>query len=562
MSIRSYEGFLDKNRFYTDSELKEMFDENYKSDFGSSLVLKNFDDFRAYSPDGLSEDEVITINVDGEERKISKNLIKDLIEDEGMYRYLLLNMDNNLGIAAKILFVTDNCCYYIKLLRVEMAASLDKISCDYETNNSFNVKVNMRIGLIQSMFTEKSLLAKSYGDNKLFEVGIDGKRVILPEEYIVKLLVMGNKKDFLGELDKDKYGYSKEIICYAIVQYVERNRILHKYSLSKKTLNFYKRLKNYEIVDFESLNKNRISNVYSTLEEDSTILDTVEVPSYIIDLINNFPHKNYSPLEIALYLYIELSYYYSKYLEESEIKDESSTNNFILIFANILELLGISFTVSQNVIANVSLNRNKITFSSGEFMCSIDSNKEINLNDIMSNKVSNEYLSLTSSNTALVSKIKFKELTKKIYADYIDDKKKEIELDQNLNKYKYQFSISILDKSTRVRLFLHAIGRKDLKGFDNIEYIINVFNNIFGNDSSVTLGFLLTSKTNTIGGTPIIVFTFSDPVRYIVINNEDDTPISEVSESELVGLFDKGYYLYSANQTLEFRNGEKYVRNN
>ena len=38
--------------------------------------------------------------------------------------------------------------------------------------------------------------------------------------------------------------------------------------------------------------------------------------------------------------------------------------------------------------------------------------------------------------------------------------------------------------------------------------------------------------------------------------------IKEVSESELVGLFDIGYYLYSANQTLEFKNGEKYDRHN
>lgn len=560
MSVRSYEGFLDKNRFYTDSELKEMFDENFKSNFGPSLVLKNFDDFRTYSPDDIPNDEAITINIDGENKKISKKLVKDLVEDEGMYRYLLLNMDNDLGIAAKIIFIADDCYYCIKLLRVELASCLTMISSDYEENNSFNVKVNMRIGLIQSMITEKSLLAKSYGDNKLFEVGVDGKKVLLPEEYIVKLLVIGNKKDFLRELDKDKYGYSKEIICYAIVQYVEKNRILYKYSLSKKTLNFYKRLKNYEIVDFESLNKNRISNVCSNLEEDTTILDTVIVPSYIIDLINDFPHKDYSPLEKALYLYIELSYSYSKYLEESDIKDELSTNNFILIFANILELLGISFTISQNVITNVLLDNNKITFSSGEFTCSIDSNKEINLDDIISNKIGNEYLSLTSSNTALISKIKFKELTKKIYADYIEDKRKDIEFNQNLNKYKYQFSISTLDKTTRVNLFLCAIGRKDLKVIDSIDYIRNVFNNIFGNDHSVSLGFLLTS--NRSGGNPIIVLTFSEPTRYIIVNNEDSIPIKEVSESELVGLFDDGYYLYSANQTLEFRNGEKYDRHN
>lgn len=559
MSVRNYEGFLDKNRFYTDSELKEMYDENFKSNFGPSLVLKNFDDFRSYSPDDIPDDEVITINIDGENKKISKKLVKDLIEDEGMYRYLLLNMDNDLGIACKIIFIADDCYYCIKLLRVELASCLTMISSDYEENNSFNVKANMRIGLIQSMITEKSLLAKSYGDNKLFEVGVDGKKVLLPEEYIVKLLVIGNKKDFLRELDKDKYGYSKEIICYAIVQYVEKNRILYKYSLSKKTLNFYKRLKNYEIVDFESLNKNRISNVCSNLEEDTTILDAVIVPSYIIDLINDFPHKNYSPLEKALYLYIELSYSYSKYLEKSKIKDESAINNFILIFANILELLGISFTISQNVITKVLLDNNKITFSSGEFTCSIDSNKEINLDDVIINKIGNEYLSMTSSNTALISKIKFKELTKKIYAEYIEDKRKDIEFNQNLNKYKCQFSISRLDKSRKIKLFLRATSRKDLKVFDNIEYTKNVFNNMFGNDASVSLSFLLTSNNNK---PPIIILTFSNPVRYIVINNEDDIPIKEVSESELVGLFDIGYYLYSANQTLEFKNGEKYDRHN
>lgn len=562
MSTQSYEKYLDKNRFYTDDELKEIFDKNFKNIFGSSLVLKDFDDYKKYSPDNLSDEETISITIDGEEKRISKYLIKDLIEDEGMYRYLLSNMDNGLGIAAKIVFVAEDRYYCIKLLRVEFASSLAKIGADYESNNSFNVKINMRIGLIQSLATEKSLIAKSYGDNKLFEVGVDGKKVILPEEYIVKLLVMGNKKDFLCELDKDKYGYSKEIICYCIVQYVERNRILYKYLLSRKTSNFYKRLKNYEIVDFESLNKNRISNVYNGLDEDTNILDTVSIPEFVVDLMNNFPHSNYSPLEKALYLYIELSYSYSKYLEESDIKDESSTNNFILIFASILSSLGISFTVNQNVIADVRLNNNKLTFSSGEFMCSIDAIKEINLEDIMCNKINDEYLVLTSSNTSLVSKIKFRELTKKIYSDYIADKKKAIEFDNNINKYKQEFCMATIDKTSRIKLFLRAVARKDLKGLDNIEYIKNVFNNTLGNEPDITIGFLIPSKSNAVGINPLIVLTLSEPTRYILIDNSDDSNVREVNEDEIVNLFDQGYYLYSANKSLEFKNGDKYVRLN
>lgn len=560
MSIQSYEKFIDKNRFYTDKELKELFDENFKNNFGPSLVLKNFEDYKKYSPNSLSEDEIITIKVDGEEKEVSKYLIKDLIEDEGMYRYLLLNMDNELGIAAKIIFVADDRYYCIKLHRAELASCLENISSDYKDNSSLNIKVNMRIGLIRSLVTEKSLIAKSYGNTKLFQIGVDGKKVLLPEEYIVKLLVMGNKRDFLNELDKDKYGYSKEVICYAIVQFVERNRILYKYSLSKKTLNFYNRLKNYEIIDFESLNKNRISNAYSGSEEDISILDTVSIPESMIYLISHFPHKNYSPLEIALYLYVELSYFYSKYIEESNIKDSESTNNFILIYAKILDSLGISYTINQNVIANVELNNNKLTFSSGEFMCSIDSSKEINLEDIMYNKINDEYLNMTSINTALVSKIKFRELTKRIYTDYINDKKHIVEFEDNLNKYRYQFGVSMLDRTTRIRLFIKAVARKDLKGIGNVEYINNVFNNVLGKELGANLYFLIAAKNNKIGLQPLTILMLENLT--ILIDPSGDETVRVISESDMIDLFHQGYYLYSSDIALELKKGDKYVRHN
>lgn len=563
MSVQNYEDYLDKQRFYTDRELKEMFDDDFKKNFGSSLIMKNYEDFERYSVDKLTKEEMISIVVDGEVRRISKFLIKDLIEDEGMYRYLLSNMDNELGIAAKIIFIDDDRYYCIRLYRVEVASCLRKLNQVYSNNNILNVKVNMRTGLIHSLVTEKSLIAKSYGANKLFEIGIDEKKVILPEEYLVRLLVIGNKKDFLRELEKDRYGYSKEIICYSIFQYVERNRILYKYSLSKKTLNFYERLKNYEIVDFESLNKNRVSNTYNSQESDTNILDTVEIPGCIVELLNDFPHKNYSPLEISLYLYIELSCAYSVYLEETGVKDESSVNNFILIYAKILSSLGINFTISQNVIANVALDNNKLTFSSGEFMCSIDSRKKNNLDDIMCNKINGEFLALTSTNSALVSKIKFKELSNKIYADYIDDKRKEIELENRITEYKDQFSVNSIDKTKRLRIFLQAIARKDLKGLDNIKYIQRIFHNIFGYNKNISLCFLMSSKNKHIGFTPItIVVIEGKPTKYLMIDNRAEPSLREVSESDIIKLLDQGYYFDPTDSGFEFKVGDRYVRYN
>ncbi len=528
MSIQSYEEYLDNNRFYFNSELK-----NINNNFGSSLILKKIEDFKRYFPNNQTKENILIINSNGSEKRISIFLIKDLLEDEGMYRYLLLNIDNDSGIVAKLIFMDSKECHSIELSRVELVIALSKIEEYYSENINVNVKIGMRIALLKSFATEESFIARFQYNKEIFEIEINKIKVSMPIHYLTNLLIIGNEECFLNELDKNEYGYAKEIICYSLVQYVETYRILYKYILSKKVQELYARLKKGEIVSYENINKSDV-----TSKSELEFSNEVHIPEYIVEILENFPHKNYSPLMVAMYTFLELSQSYSTHLQ----KEEKTIDNFILIYAKIIKHLGINFTIRKKC----------MTFSLGEFTCLIESLDKITYNDILCTKISGKYLALKSSSSIAISNNKFNELANKVYADYINDKKKEIEFENNIIKYKSEFSIPILSENSQIELFLRAIARKDLIGLDIIEYIKNTFNLIFNNDRNVKVDFLLPLKTsNMFSTTPVVLVTIgNDKIKYIIIDKNREN-IKEISKKEINDLLKNDYYFISSHNKIK-----------
>lgn len=118
----------------------------------------------------------------------------------------------------------------------------------------------------------------------------------------------------------------------------------------------------------------------------------------------------------------------------------------------------------------------------------------------------------------------------------------------------------MLDRTTRIRLFIKAVARKDLKGIGNVEYINNVFNNVLGKELGANLYFLIAAKNNKIGLQPLTILMLENLT--ILIDPSGDETVRVISESDMIDLFHQGYYLYSSDIALELKKGDKYVRHN
>lgn len=556
MSVLAYEELLDSDKYYSKDEIDSRFGSSYKINFNISLVLKSFELFEKYR-----NNELLETNVNGKKFTISKLLLHDLLEDDGMYKYLLKNMDNALSIAVRIAYIVNESTYYsIKINRAELASSLNEIK------NELSVKGTMRLALINSLVSTFSLSQKYATTNYI--CNIDDKEVIIPASYLIDLFV-ASEEEFNKKIQAGYFGYSKEVLAYALIDFVEKNRILQKYKFDSYVIERYKALRSFSIIDYESLNKNLLTNTINLDGED--ILDNISIPSFVVDAKKQLMKRGYSPLEIALYVYFEMCNYYS-YDElfflmnkKGEGKNNITTKDFIYLFAKILEELKINYTIDQSLIYDITQGISKMTFKSGEYLISVDSMDDLGKNDLTSVKIGDNIIGLKSINKASVSNNKFKELLNKIYKTFLEDKKRKLDFASKLQSYEVTYKSYNLTKKEKVKLFLQAIARKDLKGTDNIGYMKRVFNNIFAKDKNVSINFIGESLSkDEFNETPLVVVSILDNNEYFYyqIDPNNAELIKSTTKEELEEKFLAGYYYYRGfnNYIPGLEGGKEYVR--
>lgn len=556
MSVLTYECLLSSDRYYSKDEIDSIFGSSYKINFNASLVLKKSELFDKYK-----NEELLETSVNGKNFTVSKILLKDLLQDDGMYKYLIKNMDNHLGIAVRIAYIVDETTYYsIKLSRSELAASLNEIK------KELSDKEKMRLALINSLVSPFSLTQKYATTN--YRCNIDGTEILIPATYLIDLF-LAPEKEFNSKIDSGSFGYTKEILAYAIINFIERERILHKYIFDSHVIEKYKKISSYNLVDCESLNKVLKTNTINPDGED--LLDSVNVPEFVQIIKGDLIKQGYSPLEIAIYIYFELCNYYSYdekfFLTKNKSQEESSitTDEFIYLFAKILDELKIRFSIDQSLIYGVTQGQSKLSFRSAEFLVALDSLDNLEKNDLTSVKINDNIIGLKSFNSTNISKTKFNELIDKMYKVFLKDKKRRLDFKSKLEEYKQTYQDCKLSKKEKVKILLLAIARRDLKGIDNIGYMKRIFNNIFVEDKNVTINFIGSSSTqDDFNVTPLVIVTVLDNNQYYyyIIDPKRSDVIDLTSKEELEEMFLKGYYYYCGlnNYIPGLESGEKYVR--
>lgn len=546
-----YEKFLDRNLFYTHEEVANEYGHSIKKNIASSLVLKSEELFLEYKNNDLIEVDEL------EHKSVSKKLIHDLLSDEGMYRYLQNNLSNDLGIAARIDYIIDlKSVASIKLTRRDFIEALNQMSGDLSQHEL------MRSAVIRSSWVLFS--CEQRYRNTLHRTFINDSCLDIPASVLIRILSC-REDEFNKFINGDiNFGYAKEILAYALVDFVERERILIKYVFPKNIIDRYENIKNYSLIDFESINKNRIKNDLNEYGE--SIIDKIELSSELKSYLNAEIDETYSNLEKAIYYYIKLCEVFSLddnyYLSTSQslLEEHTSTDNinsktpsnnkvamydFLSIYASILNELKIDFTLNQTLMNGGEVGSNLLTFKYGEYLVSISSLANPSESDLTNVKINDRLTNITSINKNKVTKAKFKELTERIYKDILSKRTDKKTFQESLSAYKQTLSYSKMPITDKIYILLKEITRTDLKGLELSGYTKKLFSSLFKGNKNIAINILAKRVDNSTYLTPVIIVSYLGlEYHYLVVDKSIENSLRSVSLDELTSLLSENKYYY------------------
>ena len=564
----SYERFIDHDLFYTRDELVNQYGPSILKSFTNSLIVKSEELFNEYK-----NTDLIVVN-ENENKAISKKLLHDILTDEGMYKYVQTNLDNDLGVSLRIDYIIDaTTIASIKLTRAELMMGLSQIIPELTQIEQ------MRFSVIKNTLSMYSCEQKYR--NYIHHVNIDGTDLEIKASILLDILNCDEKKfqEFLnGNIN---YGYDTDCLAYALVDFMERERILIKYVLPTACYERYRSICNFSLIDFESLNKNRITNDLDANGE--SLLAKITITDELREYLEEDASTTYSKLEKAIFYYIKLcevltldENYFSdtnsledKHEDISYINQITPTNNkiikydFVILYAKLLSELGINFTLDQSLMAGVKKTNKLLTFRYGEYLVGLTSFANLDKNDLTNVKINATLNNLTSLNKNEFTKKKFNELVERIYREIIAKREKKELFSESLTQYKTNMDSKYISLIDKIYILLVEISRKKLKGVDSLAYQNKIFSNIFKDDDNVKLNFLCReTKDNYLSLVSIVSIKREDNYNYFLVDPDLDE-LTAITSEELTNILGmkKIYYIDDKKVPgIQVEVGEKYVK--
>lgn len=563
---------LPKDIFYSYSQVVREYGQSYEHFIRNSLLVKDEATFKKYKSSNL-----ITIETLNGKKSVSKDLLLDLISYEGLYKYLITNMDNEFSLAARIdYFENGDIKDSIIINRAELSIFLLKLNM-----GELNTQQKIRISTLCN-FTKLNSLEKKFQNDEHIAV-VDGEVVSIKVSDLLKVLTMKEEEFTQFVYGKNPFAYSKEIVVYMLNDFIKRNRIMEKYHLDEYIIKRYKDLEAQSIIDYESINKNLKANDDDL--EGNSLIEQITINEQLYEEVFKYHKNTYSSLETAMYVYIRLcelltydqGYYASPKTDDvnklEDVNNISLTNNavtnyeFLLLYTALLREMKIRYTLDNRLLGG-NADKASITFRSGEYLVKVDTLSDVLNSDFTNAKINAPLTGLICLNQNQISKQKFEELFYKIIKELIETKKERILFEGSLQEYHNKYARTDLSFKDKFYVLLKDIARPNLKGIDAIAYQKKVFENLFSNDDRISINFISSMINNykDYTYTPLTIITLktNDEVRYYMIDPNHQNIVERISESELEEYFLSGEYAYLDEvdeiPELELVSGVKYVR--
>lgn len=391
----TYEILLDKSKFYTIKEFTDIYGPKYRVQIANALVVKDHDLFKKYKKENL-------ISIPEYELIASKNLLIDLINNKGMFLYLISNINNISGIMVEILEFDNkgNLLDNIVISKVDLVRLLNKL-------NPSEIKTITFLPMLEGLTTVKSLQKKYHEQIRTFY--IDGELI---EEKVINLIniLLMSDEEFEYFL---KNNPRKKELCYMLVDFIERERILNKYILSDEQYRRYQSIKDNKSIDKEAINKDL--KMKDRDGADKGIIDKISLNQELINYLYQDMPQTYSSIEKVIYIYLKLIDLFVFNQDKKELlrigyKDSKvlEINKFILIMAKLIDNLKISYKLSNNIYEN-----DVLYMRIDEYLLEI---KPI-MTNITTFKIEDLFININLKNQNEETRKKFKELVFKIFAE-------------------------------------------------------------------------------------------------------------------------------------------------
>ena len=526
--------------FYTQDELTDIFGKTYALILNDSLVPKSKDIYYSFV------NNLVRFNTPKGELLIPVYLIRTMLSDDELYKFLLNNLDSLDGYPIKLKYMEDG-----RIVENFSVSRADLVFAFKAMNiNDFPINEQINIASISSLSSTRSCELKY--NNYIHKAVVDGCVYSMDARTLLSLLTESEEEFNIFMRADTRPTYDKKYILYLLRDFVERERIFNKYIFKEEVYERYNNIVNYKYIDFESLNKNIKSDDYDGNGE--SIVEKMHIDDELIREVQKYCKKTYSPIEKAIHAYLRLcellTYNQDAFINQSNIDAKDYTtpehlasinlrNNqvlcyeFAFIYAYILKTLGINYTMNAKSFIDTP-GYASVEFRFQEYLVKADAMKNMFDSDLTNMKVGDKVNGLTCLNANITTQKKFNEMSTKIRLNILK-KKQELEtFDRNVNKYKEEINVVGLSKKDKIKLLLRIITRDNLKGIDKLVYQKKIFDSIFTPEDGISITFL---SNGIIPFTLVSVYE-NDQYKYYAVNESESVPLRYITRIELENALD------------------------
>lgn len=331
--------------------------------------------------------------------------------------------------------------------------------------------------------------------NKNIEAKVDGKIYTVSAQQIINFLELGDEdaKKYL-ELPNKKDAIPKEVFLYIIRRYILREGVTENYIFPEYIEERITSIVNYEILDFESVNK--------YLNDENSLINSTTVNKELEQVLVKDMPESYTKLEKAVYIYIKMckilsyndEFFAAKqrglaaekhrmidYIESiTPTFPEVVCYEFNAIYAKMLHKLGINFQRECfNWKNKYGDGHENLSFRVGKFIIEADSSRKILTGDLFNAKVGSPIKGLVCRNQNFDTYMEFDEILRKVYNDIKKEDKTTFsaalrEYEELTSSRKFQTPFK-----ERFDLFLEKIRNSSFKGINIMSYILRIINILF-----------------------------------------------------------------------------------
>lgn len=494
-------------------------------------------------------------------KKISLELLKDLIEKDDYYVYIkkLLNGEINRLTITKIVHGDLIGGFNYTLTNLSKLLEIAIVDYDLEIDDD-------KFYRCKEIFEKTSLDSfKETYKGKQYSCKIENNEFVISVNEFIKFLEL-SEKDFdkvcLAKSIKEISGIKKEYFIYALNDFLEEENIRNRFDLPANYLFRIYEINSYKKIDIESINCITESNVPNI----ENVLISNEIRE---ELFKDMPN-DLSDLEKSIYIYIKMCKIFT-YNEEfyavdqtgsvakrhediSRISTLSLKNNslvcyeFNVIYAKLLDELGIKCAVSNDSEKDYGGGHANLEFVVDKFIVFADSVTSVLAGDLGRVKTNRPLDGLRCINKNKYTKAEFEQILKKIYQLVMEEKRipRKETFQEILSEYERTTNnIKEIPFEERLDILVKRVNSKNLQPVDSAAYMLYLAKILF--TESERMYYIKT---------PIIRFNDNGIPKIVVIltitYNEDNVYYFYKPNEEMKSISKEEIEANFANQIFEY----------